>query len=311
MKIGFGVPVSGSWAVPEIQEHVARRADRLGYHSLWTFQRLLFPAPPRKPLSATYRSVTDPLITLAYVAALTSRARLGVAIVNLPFTSPALLAKQASTLDVLSRGRLELGLGLGWSDLEFAASGVSMRRRGARAEEHIAALTALWGEDVASFEGEFYTIPPSRQHPRPVQHPRPPLLLGGSAPAALRRIGRLADGWITASATDPATLAASIATMRAAAEAAGRDPDALRVVWRGVARLREDGGDHPGLLTGDLDRIGRGLDHLAAQGVTETFLDLNFDERIGSPDADPAESLRVADRLLDAFAPGPPPAPAG
>lgn len=304
MKIGFGLPVAGSWATPAIQTQVARDAERLGYHSLWTIQRLLHPVEHTSQ-PQTYRSVTDPLISLAFVAGHTSRIRLGTAIVNIPLTSPALLAKQASTLDVLSGGRLDLGLGLGWSSAEFAAVRVSMADRGARAEEFIAVLRALWTEDTPSFDGAYYTLPPSRQEPRPLQRPHPPLLLGGAAPAALRRIGRLADGWITASRADLAALPGSIATIRQAAELAGRDPDRLRVVWRGVVRLRDQASDGDALLTGPVERVRRGLAHLAEQGVTETFLDLNFDEAIGTPDADPAVSARHANEVLAAFAPGP------
>src|SRR5882757_646380 len=104
--------------------HFARRAEELGYQSLWTFQRLL--SPVDGSWGEMYRSVQDPLITLAHAAAVTSRVRLGVAIINLPFTSPVLLAKQAATLDIMSGGRLDLGLGLGWAEDEFAASGVSI-----------------------------------------------------------------------------------------------------------------------------------------------------------------------------------------
>src|SRR5437667_11965656 len=130
MRIGFAVPDSGAWATPANQVQIARRAEELGYHSLWTLQRLLNPAGSA---DRTYTAVPDPLITLAYLAAHTSRIRLGVAVVNMPFYSPALLAKQAATLDQVSGGRLDLGLGLGWMPEEYAAAGVRMARRGARA----------------------------------------------------------------------------------------------------------------------------------------------------------------------------------
>ena len=116
MLIGFGLPVSGAWAHPDAVQRFAVRAEELGYHSLWTFQRLLVGA--EQQLDPGYRSVLDPLLPLAFAAAHTSRIRLGVAVVNLPFVSPTYLAKQAATLDVLSGGRLDLGLGVGWSPVE-------------------------------------------------------------------------------------------------------------------------------------------------------------------------------------------------
>src|SRR5690242_2228022 len=138
---------------------------------------------------------------LGYLAACTERIGLGVAVVNLPFVSPILLAKQAATVDTLSGGRLSLGLGLGWAQEEFTASGADTERRGARAEEYIACLDAIFSGSPA-FAGDFYRVPKSEVLPRPVQQPRPPILLGGTVPAALRRAGRLADGWISSSRTD-------------------------------------------------------------------------------------------------------------
>src|SRR6201985_83448 len=130
MDIGFGAAIAGAWATPRNLAEMARRAERLAYRSLWTFQRLLTPAGAK--LAPTYRSVLDPMVSLGYLAAATSTIRLGVAVVTHPFQSPLLLAKQAATVDVLSGGRLDLGIGSGWLREEFAGSGTSMRQRGAR-----------------------------------------------------------------------------------------------------------------------------------------------------------------------------------
>ncbi|MGH9282962.1 MAG: LLM class flavin-dependent oxidoreductase, partial [Acidimicrobiales bacterium] len=157
MQLGFAAPVSGSWATPANQVEVAQRAEELGYASLWTFQRLLFPAGDRSARWApAYRSVTDPLVTLAFLAGHTTRLRLGVAVLNMPWFSPLLLAKQAATLDVVSGGRLDLGLGLGWAKEEYAAAGAPFERRGARAEEFVACLLDLWRGGVVSHRGEFH-----------------------------------------------------------------------------------------------------------------------------------------------------------
>src|ERR1700677_2087977 len=144
MDIGFGAPVSGAWATPRNLTEFARRAERLGYRSLWTFQRLL--APASAPLAPAYRSVLDPMVSLGYLASATAAIRLGVAVVNHPFASPLLLAKQAATVDVLSAGRLDLGIGNGWLPEEFTGSGADMARRGAWGGEDCASPRA--GETI-------------------------------------------------------------------------------------------------------------------------------------------------------------------
>src|SRR5258707_3936829 len=174
MQIGFGAPVAGAWATPEYLTAFARGAEDAGYASLWSFQRLL--VPEGSGMEPVYRSVLDPMVALGYVAASTARIRLGVALVNLPFVSPTVLAKQATTVDVLSSGRLDLGLGIGWMPEEFAATGASTARRGARTEENLAALRTLWADEVSSYQGEVYTIPAAPQEPTPSQPPGSPVL---------------------------------------------------------------------------------------------------------------------------------------
>lgn len=297
MQIGFALPTSGSWATPDNVLHIATRAEELGYASLWTFQRLL--SDVDGTWGEMYRSVQDPLVTLGFVAAVTRRIGLGVAVLNVPFVSPVLLAKQATTVDVLSGGRLDLGLGLGWSDEEYAASGTTKQRVGRRAEEFVQVLRTLWTDEVVEHSGEFYQIPRTRFEPKPARVP--PILLGGTVPAALRRAGRIADGWVSSSRADLQLIGESVATVRQAAVDAGRDAGALRFVCRGVVKVRADGERRP--LTGTLDQIRGDLPALAEQGITEVFVDLNFDPEIGSPDADAAESWRRADEALEALAP--------
>jgi probable F420-dependent oxidoreductase len=307
MQLGFAVPTSGSWATPDRMVELAKAAEGLGYTSLWTFQRLLFPADEAETANPrwqpVYRSVHDPLITLAYLAAHTSRIRLGVAVLNMPWFSPILLAKQATTLDHVSGGRLDLGLGLGWSQLEYDAAAAPFERRGERADEFLACLSAIWTDDPIDYESEFHAVRRAHAHPRPVQQPHPPVLMGGAAPPALRRAGRLSQGWISSSGTDLSTIGSSIAVVRDAATAAGRDAEALRFVCRGVVRVRPAGQDQRRPLSGSLEEIRGDLAVIANQGVTELFVDLNFDREIGSPDADPDVSTRRAHEVLDALAP--------
>jgi probable F420-dependent oxidoreductase len=304
MQIGFGAPVSGSWATPANQVEIAQRAEQLGFASLWTFSRLIYsdwPEPQR--LAPPYRSVHDPLVIAAYLAGVTQRIRLGLAVVNLPFYAPIVLAKQLTSIDIVSGGRLDAGLGLGWSPDEFEAAGVDMARRGARAEEYLACLNEIWTGDPAEFHGEFYNVPRGWVDPKPVQQPHPPVLLGGSADKALQRAGAHADGWISSSRFEIADIPHAVEQVRLGAEQAGRDPGAVRIVIRGVAELREpDGPDAPS-MSGPMDKIKADVQAYADAGANELFLDLNFDDQIGSPDADPARSMDVAHRMLEAFAP--------
>jgi len=295
----FGIPVSGSWATPAIVREVCQEAERLGYAGLWSFQRTLYPADASIPV--VYRSVHDPLAVSAYVAGVTDRIRIGLAVVNLPFYSPLVLGKALTSIDALSDGRLDVGLGLGWSADEFRAAGASMEQRGARAAEFVQALRAVWGEDPVEHSGTYYEVPRSIVQPKPVQEQGPPVLLGGTAEVALRRAGRIADGWISSSRFELEKMPWAVETLRAAREEVGKTMDGFRLVVRGVVRVRAEDGDRA--FTGTLDKVRRDMDSYAAHGVTELFVDLNFDEEIGNPDADPVESLRRAHVALEAFAP--------
>lgn len=302
MELGCAVPVSGSWATAEGCDEVAAWAEELGYRSLWVFQRLLAPVDELggHRLDPPYRSVQDPLTVLAYLAAKTTTPRLGVAVVNAPFYSPILLAKPLTTIDHLSGGRLDVGIGLGWMPEEFEAAGVPYAHRGARTADFVRCLRAIWTDDVVEYGGPYFRVPRARVDPKPVQRPHPPLLFGGNADASLRRAGRMADGWVSSSRADLASLADSIAVVRTAAADAGRDPFSLRFIARAVVKVRST---TRAPLTGTLEEIREDLAALADAGMTEAFLDLNFDPRIGDPQADPKASLRHARTVLEALAP--------
>jgi probable F420-dependent oxidoreductase len=297
MDLGLGLPVSGAWATPRNVAAVARDADAGGFRGVWTFQRWL--ADPQLP--SVYRSVLDPMIALGYAAAVTERVRLGIAVVNGPFYSPVALAKQFATIDRLSDGRLDAGVGLGWAPREYAAAGVPMEDRGRRFDEWLDCMDVLLTQDPVEFAGEFYTVPRSDIGPMPVQRPRPPLLIGGSAPVALRRAGRRGDGWISSSRASLDDIRLAVETVRSAAEKAGKARDAVRCVVRGVTVLQDApvDGAHRATLNGSLDQIRDDLALYASAGVDEVFLDLNFDSaRVGNPDADPHVALDLVARLL-------------
>jgi alkanesulfonate monooxygenase SsuD/methylene tetrahydromethanopterin reductase-like flavin-dependent oxidoreductase (luciferase family) len=166
--------------------------------------------------------------------------------------------------------------------------------------EYVQVLHTLWADEVSEFAGEFYTVPPSRMLPKPVQRPGPPVLLGGGVPAALHRAGRIADGWISSSGADLSRLADDVALVRTGAEEAGKDPGAVRVIVRGVVRVD---GTADRLLSGSSDKIREDAAWLADQGVTELFYDLNYDRTIGSPDADPTTGLDRALKIMHALRP--------
>jgi probable F420-dependent oxidoreductase len=306
MKIGFGAPVSGAWATPENLASFAASAEGAGYDSLWTFQRLI--VPEGSAMEPVYHSVLDPMVALGYLAAATQRIRLGVAVVNMPYLAPVYLAKQAATVDVLSGGRLDLGLGIGWMPEEFTAADATMAKRGVRTGEYLEVLRRAWAEGITEFSGEFYTVPPGRIAPNPVQRPGPPVLLGGTVRAALERAGRLADGWVTSSRADLSRISEGIAVVRGAAAEAGRDPASIRIICRGVVRagppvtVPEGGGRR--LLSGTYADIRGDVAWLAEHGVTEIFYDLNWDPLIGAPDADPVGAVARAEEILTELAPG-------
>ncbi len=285
MKLGFSLPIAGAWATPENQVRLARQAETLGYHSLWTLQRLLYalepktvypPVPgPRWP--PFMERVSDPIVTLAYVAAHTSRIRLGVSVLVMPYFAPIVLAKQLATLDHVSGGRLDVGLGIGWAEDEYDAVGVPFRQRGRRGEEFIRCLKTIWTEEVVQFDGEFYRVPRSLVEPKPLQAPHPPILVGGYGSAAVGRAARLGDGF-TGGNVPLDQVAPLITELRIAAEAAGRDPARLRVVCRGTYRVHDTpqgSGRRP--LFGTLDEIREDISRYAEVGLTELFLEANID----------------------------------
>ena len=221
--------------------------------------------------------------------------------INLPYLSPALLAKQAATLDVLSGGRHDLGLGTGWSEPEFAATGSDPNPRGRRTEEYLAVLRTLWTDEVAAFEGELYPVPPSTDGAPPVQ----PAAAGAARRHRRRRAAPGRPDRRGLGEQQPG-LAGRVARgaqiVRRAAEEAGRDPDQVADrgarAWSGPAS-----GTTTMPLSGDWAQIRGGAQLYAEAGVTELFYDLNWDPLIGGPDADPAAAAERAEEILTALAP--------
>jgi probable F420-dependent oxidoreductase len=181
---------------PAVTSRLARRAEELGYTSWWVGEHVVLPSPrtPDSPMEPT-DPILDPLVHLTYVAAVTETIELGTGILILPQRNPVVLAKQAASLDVLSEGRLLLGVGAGYLEPEMTAVGVRMTERGGRTDEYLQAMTALWTQEAPSFHGRYAAFDRVDAHPRPVRPGGPRIVVGGSSPAAFRRAVAHGHGW--------------------------------------------------------------------------------------------------------------------
>src|SRR3954454_2455115 len=197
MRLGLHALGIGSGARREVIDAVAAGAEAAGFATLWAGEHVVMVDKPasRYPYAGDGQIAVppdadwlDPLLGLSFAAATTSRIGLATGVLLLPEHNPVIVAKQAASLDVLSGGRLTLGVGVGWSREEFEALGVPFARRGARAEEYVAAMRTLWRDDVASFDGEFTRFDRIRVNPKPVRERRIPIVVGGNSDAALRRV---------------------------------------------------------------------------------------------------------------------------
>ena len=216
---------------------LARLAEAAGFDSVFAIDHVVLPDDyaSRYPYSATGRlpgsqasAYPDPLIWMAYVAAATTRLRLMTGVIILPQRNPLVLAKQVATLDRMSGGRIELGIGVGWLKEEFAALGVPFERRGKRADEYVAAMRALWRDDSASFAGEFVNFRQVSCNPKPVAG-SVPIFVGGHSEAAARRAGRIGDGFFPSIGAQ-VDIMPLLDLVRRTAEAAGRDPKAIEIM---------------------------------------------------------------------------------
>jgi probable F420-dependent oxidoreductase len=247
MRTGTFVPNLGPAATPAGVARVALRAEELGFDSVWVTERLFQPVKPTIPFAGdpdgvypeAYRYSLDPLATLAYVAAVTSRVRLGTSILVAPYYNPVLLARSLTTVDVLSGGRLEVGFGIGWHPDEFAAAGIEMDTRAARFEEQLRLIKAIWTENPVAFEGEFFSLPEASVLPKPIQRPHPPISIGAFTKSAARRAARMADGLQPAGTLPLLVQKAFIDEYLDEVAAAGRDPGAANVIVRAQIDLRE------------------------------------------------------------------------
>lgn len=235
MKVGLAFGSSVAVDGPATIE-LCQRAEAAGFESVWGGEHVILPdsiaskypyTPDGKIPAEPETPIPDPLIWLAFAAAAAPTLKLGTCILIVPQRNPLILAKELATLDQLSGGRLELGLGVGWLKEEFEALGVPWERRGARNDEYIAAMRAVWAESHAEFHGEFVDFEPVTCSPKPVNG-NIPILVGGDTNVAINRAVKLAEGYFPGEG-DIDRLRALIGRVQAACEAADRDPDSLEI----------------------------------------------------------------------------------
>lgn len=283
MRIGAKLPNSGPLPLERGVPAMARALEDAGYDSLWVSDHIVLPETigSRYPFAADGRATwatdtpyLDALIVLALAAAVTERVRLGTAVLVLALRNPVEFAKQAASIDVASGGRLELAVGAGWLAEEFEALGVPFKTRGSRMVEWMEIARDCWGGRPAARATERYTLPPGiLSLPQPAHEI--PLLIGGHSPIALRRAGTVGDGWLAQqplSAIEPDEIVQAIATMRAAAQEAGTDTVAPRVVLRIVESL------------GKPEQVAQHLDALASAGVEEVIVDVPVEREAAQRD---------------------------
>ena len=237
MKIGTFASITTPIASPQMIIDIGRRADEMGLDSLWMGEHVVlfdeyassypYASDSRIPLGGE-SGLLEPLTALAFMAAETRRIRLGTGICLVPQRNPVYTAKEIAAIDYLSQGRVDFGVGVGWLREEFDALGVPFAERGARCREYLEVIRRLWCDPISQYDGAFYTLPPCRQYPKPVQSPHPPIYFGGESAAALARVADLGAGWFGFNVT-PEAAAGHVARLGECLAQRGRSLDDIEV----------------------------------------------------------------------------------
>lgn len=300
MKLGFGLPMAGPHATPEGIVEVTRRAEALNYDSVWTWERLLVPTQPQTGYIGTpdgsypehFNRTMDPLDVLTLAAANSSRVGLGTSVIIMGHYHPLTLARRAATIDVISNGRLELGLGQGWSKDEHDAMGVRMSDRARRANEFLEVMKSAWTDDEVEYWGQHFHVPRSHIDLKPVQAGGPPLYLAAFSPGAMQRIATHGDGWAPVG-WELDQMSAAMDNIRSMADAAGRDGSALKLIVRGNVTLTEAPLDERFPFVGSFDQVLADIETAEQQGTDTLILDPQ-----GAP---PSEYLALMTRIREAI----------
>jgi len=237
MKFGLMYANAGPFAFPEMLTHLAQTAERVGIESMWTVEHVVIPVgygstypydPSGKIPAPDQMPLPDPFVALAYAAAVTKTIKVATGIVILPQRHPLYVAKELATLDVLSNGRVIFGIGVGWLEEEFQALGIPFSERAARTAEAVRAIRSLWKDEAEPFHGKFYRWEKVESHPKPVQKPGVPIVVGGHTELAARRAARYGDGFFPGVADD-AKLDWLLGIMRDECAKLGRDPATIEI----------------------------------------------------------------------------------
>jgi probable F420-dependent oxidoreductase len=290
MRYGFYLPTRGRSAEPDALETLVGRGEALGFHSTVIADHVVFPVSIASKYPYTVSGAfpgggdaLEQLTLMSFVAAKSERLRLITSVMILPHRNPVLTAKMLATIDVLSRGRVTVGVGVGWLREEFAALGAAdFDRRGAVSDEYLG--ISLWTQNPVSFRGEFYRFENLKCLPQPVQKPHPPIWIGGHSRAALRRVARHGDGWHPVGANPAAMLAppeftALLEELRRLTEAEGRDPRTLTISYK--APLYDEGVPASGVrrpFSGATDQVIEDIATYARLGVSELIFDFRSEE---------------------------------
>jgi probable F420-dependent oxidoreductase len=285
LKVGVSLPQAGQQATRENVIQMAKNAESEGIDSLWVFERLLWPINPQTPYGGTpdgslpieYQIVLDPLETLTFVAAHTSKIALGTSVIDILFHNPVVLARRFATLDVLSEGRTIAGLGIGWSKDEYQVSNIPFQNRGKRADEFIQVLKRIWTDDVVEFKGNYYSIPASKIGPKPIQRPQhPPIYLGGFSPNTFSRIVNYdTNGWLAVTAGPLEYLDNTIKNIKDIANRANKGPNNFKVILlahlnvaldsKSQSSATNEGQRFP--FTGTIDQIGNDIKRIKQMDI--------------------------------------------
>lgn len=266
MRLAVEFPSVAYREGPDGVARLARAIEEIGYDQLDMFDHVVmgFATPDRKaPMYPPQMPIMEALMTLAFAAAVTRRIGLGTEVLVLPQRQPVLVAKQVATLDVLSAGRVRLGVGVGWQASEYQTLGEDFTTRGRRMDEAIDLLRAYWGEERVEHDGTWYRADAMAMEPKSPQAGNLPIWIGGNSARALRRVGERGDGWLATAYTDAAAARAAIDTIRRHAEAAGRDPDAIGLQQMLDVPPRDAGGK---AFYADADRVVERAEAVQAMG---------------------------------------------
>jgi probable F420-dependent oxidoreductase len=301
MKVGIRLSQTGEHhARKENIFELAKKAESAGLDSLWVFERLIWPVNPQNPYPGgidgkfppDWQYILDPLETLTFVAAKTTKIKLGTSVVDMLFHNPIILSKRFATLDVLSEGRAIAGFGIGWSLDEYQVSSIPFRNRGKRADEYLQMLKRIWTDDTVEFRGQFYDIPPSKIEPKPLQKPHIPIYLGGYSEKTFARIANYANGWICTIRDSLEQVKSSIDKIKQECRRINRDLDDIEfaaILYPIIINSdNDDNNDNSKqyehrnkqqqsrhLLSGSIEQVGNDFRQISETGVNHAILNYN------------------------------------